>query len=84
MKDLQNCDSLKIRYKDLKLKVDEFADVNLLLIKKNDSLDKVEVKKTIDLKNLNRELQSVQKRKGLSTIEGVLIGAAALGIGLAF
>ena len=84
MKDLQNCDSLKLRYKDLRLKVGTFADVNLMLLQKNDSLDKLEIKKTIEIKSLNKELKTLNSKKGISTLEGILIGIGALGIGLAF
>ena len=84
MKDLQNCDSLKNRYKDLRLKVSAFADVNLLLIQKNDSLDKREFLKSTKIKSLNKELKKLNTKKGISTLEGILIGIGALGIGLAF
>ena len=83
MKDLQSCDSLKQRYIDLGVKIDKYAEVNLILVKENDSLSKLENFNRNTIQNLNQKLDQVNQKKGLSLFEGILIGIATLGIGLA-
>lgn len=83
IKDLQNCDSLKIRYKELQLKVDTYSEAVVLLTQKNDTLDKREQLNNFKIQELNTELKSVKSKKGISVLEGILIGVAALSLGLA-
>ncbi len=83
VKDLQNCDSLKIRYKDLQFKVDGFSERNLKLLKRNDSLQELEKLHLIKINNLNKDILKVKKRPKLSALEIILITTSAFAVGLA-
>lgn len=63
-------------------KVEEYAEANLLLIKANDSLDKKRKQNNIKIEQLNQNLQELNKKKGLSTFEGILIGVGSVGLGV--
>lgn len=84
MKDVQKGDSLKLRYKELQLKTIGFSNAVIQLVKKNDSLDKRESFNNLKIQQLNTELKTVKQKKGLSVFEGILIGIAALTLGLSF
>ncbi|WP_233881916.1 hypothetical protein [Tenacibaculum piscium] len=83
VKDLQNCDSLKGRYKELQFKVDDFSKSNLKLLKRNDSLQELEKLHLIKINNLNKDILKVKKRPKLSALEIILITTSAFAVGLA-
>ncbi|MBE7691131.1 hypothetical protein [Tenacibaculum piscium] len=83
VKDLKNCDSLKIRYKELQFKVDDFSKISLKLLKRNDSLQELEKLHLDKINNLNKDVLKVKKRPKLSALEIILITTSAFALGLA-
>ncbi|WP_348707054.1 hypothetical protein [Tenacibaculum sp. 190524A02b] len=84
IKDIQSCDSLKLRYVEQLEKITKFSDANLLLIQQKDSVFKLNNEVRLKLENVQGKLEENQKSKKLTLLEGILIGISSLGIGLLF